>query len=406
MNSSPFTFESFLSGSCKAIRSSFLREILDIAGMSGIISFAGGLPNPDLFPVSQIRIALDQVMSDGGKSTLQYSGSQGYLPLREWIAGRYYKRFGIKVAPDNILITNGSQQALDLAGKLFLDPGDCILMEKPSYIGAIQAFSAYDIKMEQISLEHDGISITELKEKCRRCNPKFLYGIPNYQNPSGISYSEGKRLLLAEWLRTKKLPFIEDDPYSEIYFTKTNGIPVSFLLPEQCILTGSFSKMISPGIRTGWMLVPDKLKSYLLKAKQAADLHTNNIVQQLIYRFLVDNDVDMHLDRIRIHYHQQKETMLMLARHFLPQRTRFTNPDGGMFIWATLPDEFDTTELVKYAISEKVIFVPGKTFYVNGEGNHSMRLNFTSSSPDEMEDGMKRLRQAINLYMEHMKVKV
>ncbi len=405
MKSQPFTYDNFLSDNCKAIRSSFLREILDTAEMSDIISFAGGLPNPDLFPVSRIKQALDRVMSESAKGTLQYAGSQGFLSLREWIAERYYSRFHIKISPEHILITNGSQQALDLTGKLFLDRGDCILMEKPSYIGAIQAFSAYSITMEQVTLEYDGISLTELSEKCMLYNPKFLYGITSYQNPSGISYSHEKRISLAEMLMARKLPFIEDDPYSEIYFTKTDEMPVSLMVPEQCILTGSFSKMISPGIRAGWMIVPDSLRSYLLKAKQASDLHTNNIVQQLIYRFLTDNDIDEHLGRIRSHYHHQKETMLRLAKYHLPVNTKFTNPDGGMFIWVTLPDEYDTSELIRYALQKKVIFVPGKTFFINGEGNHSMRLNFTNSSPDEIEEGMKRLHTAIDLYMNHKSVK-
>ena len=405
MKSQPFTYENFLSDNCKAIRSSFLREILDTAEMSDIISFAGGLPNPDLFPVSRIKQALDRVMSESAKGTLQYAGSQGFLSLREWIAERYYSRFHIKISPEHILITNGSQQALDLTGKLFLDRGDCILMEKPSYIGAIQAFSAYSITMEQVTLEYDGISLTELSEKCMLYNPKFLYGITSYQNPSGISYSHEKRISLAEMLMARKLPFIEDDPYSEIYFTKTDEMPVSLMVPEQCILTGSFSKMISPGMRAGWMIVPDSLRSYLLKAKQASDLHTNNIVQQLIYRFLTDNDIDEHLGRIRSHYHHQKETMLRLAKYYLPVNTKFTNPNGGMFIWATLPDEYDTSELIRYALQKKVIFVPGKTFFINGEGNHSMRLNFTNSSPDEIEEGMKRLHTAIDLYMNHKSVK-
>lgn len=405
MKSQPFTYENFLSDKCKAIRSSFLREILDTAEMSEVISFAGGLPNPDLFPVSQIRQALDRVMSENAKGTLQYAGSQGYFPLREWIAERYYSRFHIRINPENILITNGSQQGLDLTGKLFLDPGDCILMEKPSYIGAIQAFSAFNISMVQVSLEHDGISLTELSEKCGMYNPKFLYSMTKFQNPSGISYSADKKISLAEMLMARKLPFIEDDPYGEIYFTPTDDMPVSLMVPEQCILTGSFSKMISPGIRAGWMVVPDSIRYYLLKAKQASDLHTNNIVQQLIFRYLADNDIDEHLDKIRNHYHHQKETMLRLAKYHLPAKTKFTNPNGGMFIWATLPDEYDTGELIRYALQKKVIFVPGKTFFIGGEGNHCMRLNFTNSSPDEIEEGMKRLKKAIHMYLEHKKVR-
>lgn len=406
MKPQPFNFEIYLSENCKAIRSSFLREILDTAGMPEIISFAGGLPNPGLFPAEQIRHALNKVMSTNAKSTLQYAGSQGFLPLREWIAERYFKRFGNKVDPANILITNGSQQALDLAGKLFLDQQDCILLEKPSYIGAIQAFSAYNVRMEQVTLENDGIALDELSEKIRQFKPKFFYGIPNFQNPSGISYSCEKRLHLAEILSAQKLVFVEDDPYGEIFFGKTDNMPVSFLVPGQCILTGSFSKMISPGIRAGWMVVNDKLKPYLIKAKQATDLHTNNLVQQLIYRFLTDNNLEEHLEKIRQHYCMQKDCMLETAKKYMPVNTTFTNPNGGMFLWATLPDEYDTTRLVDYAMKEKVIFVPGKTFFVNGEGNHSMRLNFTNCSPLEIETGMKRMNRAICKYMEYNKVEV
>ncbi len=406
MRSQPFLVEHLLSENCKAIRSSFLREILDTAGMPDIISFAGGLPNPDLFPVAKIKSALDKVMSTKAKSTLQYAGSQGYLPLREWIAGRYYQRFGIDVNPENILITNGSQQALDLSGKLFLNANDYILLEKPSYIGAIQAFSAYNVNMVQVTLKEDGICLDELTEKIKQFHPKFFYGIPNFQNPSGISYSYAKRLELAEVLNRQKLVLIEDDPYSEIYFSKTNTLPVSFMVPEQCILTGSFSKMISPGIRAGWMVVSDTLKPYLMKAKQAADLHTNNVVQQLIYTFLSDNNIDDHLETIRNHYSIQKDCMLQSARHNMPVGTTFTNPNGGMFLWATLPEEYNTTELVDFAMQEKVIFVPGKTFFVNGEGATCMRLNFTNSSQENTEKGMKRLRMALCNYKERVRLAV
>lgn len=398
METPNFNYENRLSENCKGIRSSFLREILEVGDVPGLISFAGGLPNPDLFPVAELKEALEIVMTKGAKATLQYAGSQGYLPLREWISARYLARFGVHVSPENIIITNGSQQALDLSGKLFLDKGDFILLEKPSYIGAIQAFSAYQVNMKQVLLDENGISICELKSAIKKYHPKFLYGIPNYQNPTGISYSDETRTKLTEVLKAEKLVFIEDDPYSEIYFKKSNPIPVSLNLPDQCILTGSFSKMISPGIRTGWMVVPPKLKPFVLKAKQAADLHTNNIVQHLIHQFLIDNNIDLHLDKIRCDYLLQKNVMLKEVDKYFPEGTKTTNPDGGMFLWATLPEIFDTTALVDLAFREGVIFVPGKTFYVNGDGNRSMRLNFTNSSPDEIHTGMMRMERAMDNY--------
>ena len=399
MNSVHFNFEGVLSQKCKAIRSSFLREILDSADTNELISFAGGLPNPELFPVDQLKNAFDRVMSENPRTTFQYAGSQGYLPLREWIADRYFKRFNVHVSPDNILITNGSQQALDLVGKLFLDERDTILMEKPSYIGAIQAFSAYNVSMKQITLENDGISIPELTGTLLHCDPKFLYSIPNFQNPGGISYSTEKRHQLAEILMAKRLTFVEDDPYGEIYFAGTGYEPVSFIIPRQSILTGSFSKMISPGIRAGWMVVNDTLKPYLMKAKQGADLHTNNVVQHLIYRFLVDYDIDEHLDKIRNHYRIQKDAMLNHAYHYLPEGTQLTNPSGGMFIWAKLPYGYNTGQLLKYALEERIIYVPGRTFFIDDEGDNCMRLNFTNSTPAEIEEGMIRLKRAVDKYI-------
>ncbi|MBN2612250.1 MAG: PLP-dependent aminotransferase family protein [Bacteroidales bacterium] len=404
MKPQPFNFEDYLSENCKSTRSSFLREILETAEMSDIISFAGGLPNPGLFPVNEIKWALDKVMTENARCALQYAGSQGYRPLREWICNRYYERFGIHIDPGNIIITNGSQQALDLSGKLFINPGDCVVMEKPSYIGAIQAFSAYNARMEQVTLQHDGINIDEFSEKTRSLMPKLCYCIPNYQNPSGISYSSQKRHQFAEMISDKKLIVLEDDPYGEIYFDNSGHIPISFLIPDQCILTGSFSKMISPGIRAGWMVVNEKIKSHFLKAKQAADLHTNNIVQQMIYTFLTCFNIDDHLDKIRGHYLRQKNNLIETAKKYLPEGTKFTNPDGGMFVWATLPDDYDTMQLVDFAMREKVIFVPGKTFFVSGEGNNTMRLNFTNSSLQETEEGMKRLNRALCKYRENLHV--
>ncbi|MFO7658670.1 MAG: PLP-dependent aminotransferase family protein [Bacteroidales bacterium] len=404
MKPQTFNFDDFLSENCKSIRSSFLREILDTAEISEIISFAGGLPNPGLFPVNEIKWALDKVMSENARGALQYAGSQGYLPLREWISGRYYKRFGMGIDPGNIIITNGSQQSLDLSAKIFINPGDCILMEEPSYIGAIQAFSAYNARMEQVTLLHDGINLDEFSVKVKSFGPKMFYCIPNYQNPSGISYSSERRYQFAEMVSANKLIVLEDDPYGEIYFDKGEQIPISFLVPGQCILTGSFSKMIAPGIRAGWIVVNEKLKPHYLKAKQAADLHTNNIVQQMIYTFLTSFNIDSHLDKIRVHYHRQKNNLLETAKKYLPEGTTYTNPDGGMFVWATLPDDYDTMQLVDFAMREKVIFVPGKTFFVNGGGNSSMRLNFTNSSLQETEEGMKRLNRALCKYRENLHV--
>lgn len=399
-------YESLISKNCKNIPSSFIREILAVSEQPDIISFAGGLPNPSYFPIQQMKKAFMEIMDTEGSSTLQYAESQGFYPLREWICNRYNALYNLKITPENILITNGSQQALDMTGKLFINPGDPLIMEKPTYLGAIQAFSAYRPQFHQIRLTDQGIDLNELEDIALKTGARFLYGIPNFQNPSGITCSAETRENLAILLDWYGIMFVEDDPYNEIRFEGEFLPPVYALNPEKTIWCGSFSKMVSPGIRAGWICAPKELISHLLRIKQASDLHTNNIVQRIIHRFVGDNDPEEHLKKVRSAYKAQKDCMIeSIMKHF-PEEISYTNPEGGMFIWATLPEKLNSEELIKTAIENKVVFVPGKSFYTSGEGTRNIRLNYSNSSEEMIEEGIKRLGNVMKKQLEKSSVKI
>lgn len=384
-------YKSLISQSCKNIPTSFVREILSVCEQPDMISFAGGLPNPTCFPAEQMKQAFIQIMESEGAETLQYAGSQGHLPLRQWICDRYNSKYGLSISPENILITNGSQQALDLIGKLLINPGDPLMMEKPSYLGAIQAFSAYRPEFHQITLNSEGLDLNELEDTILKTESRVLYGIPNFQNPTGITYSAETRQNLSILLDWHNILFVEDDPYGEIRFEGEFQAPVFALNPNHTIWCGSFSKMISPGLRTGWICAPKELMPYLLRIKQATDLHTNNVVQRIIYRFLTDNNLEDHLCKVRLAYKAQKDCMIESIRKHFPEEVNYTNPEGGMFIWATLPESMNSEALIQKAIQEKVVFVPGKSFFTADEGQRNMRLNYSNSSEEMIEEGIKRL---------------
>jgi len=351
-------YEKLISKSSTNIPTSFIREILAVSEQSGMISFAGGLPNPTYFPVEQMKNAFVEMMEADGREILQYAESQGYLPLREWICGRYNKKYQMNISPENILITNGSQQALDMLGKLFINPGDPILTESPTYLGAIQAFSAYRPEFHQVQLRNNGIDLNQLEDVILKTGARILYSIPNFQNPTGISYSSEIRKELAILLDWYEMMLIEDDPYNEIRFEGDFLPPVYALNPERTVWCGSFSKMISPGIRAGWICAPKELIPYLLKIKQAADLHTNNVVQRLIYKFLTDYDPDEHLQKVKEVYKVQKDCMIAAIQRHFPEEISYTNPQGGMFIWASLPHNIDATILIRWFSSPEAHFIP------------------------------------------------
>ncbi|MBN2426884.1 MAG: PLP-dependent aminotransferase family protein [Deltaproteobacteria bacterium] len=375
---------------------SFIREILKVAVNPEMISFAGGLPNRDLFPVKELQNASNQVFETAGKEALQYSNSEGYLPLREFIAKRYADKAGLKVSPDNILITCGSQQGLDLLAKIILNEGDDVLIEEPGYLGAIQVFSVYRSTFVPIPLLDDGLDAKALTTALQSYRPKLLYTVPNFSNPSGITYSLEKRREIAAIIEGYATILVEDNPYGDLRYRGEDIPSFKHFLPEQTILLGSFSKTAVPGFRIGWIVAPDAIMDKLIVAKQAADLHTNIFTQRLLYQYLSDNDLEAHIRKIREVYGRQGRAMIESIRKHFPSDVHFTTPDGGMFLWVTLPPQVSSMKLFDLAIKRNVAFVPGNPFYTYPVENiNTLRLNFSCVDEKTIEVGIAKLGEAI-----------
>lgn len=376
------------------VHKSFIREILKVTQDPEIISFAGGLPNPSSFPVKGIADAVSKVLATDGANALQYSTTKGYLPLREFIAERYSKK-GLKVSPNEILITNGSQQCIDLVGKVFLNKKDKVLMERPTYLAAIQSFGLYEPVFESVPLFDDGVDTDLLEKKLKNSRIKLFYSIPSFQNPTGITYSLEKRQLVADILNETSTVFVEDNPYGEIRFIGED-LPFMKNYINDSILLGSFSKIISPGMRLGWIVANNEVMEKMVIAKQASDLHSNYFTQRIIHQYLMDNNIDEHIGKIRGLYKKQRDIMVSMIEEHFPPGVRYTKPEGGLFLWVTLPLGISSMELFKIAIKDKVAFVPGNAFYVDKIENNTLRLNFSNSDEEKIEEGIKRISKAIN----------
>ncbi len=375
---------------------SFIREILKVTLDPSIISFAGGLPNRKLFPVRALQQATHTVFEEAGQEVLQYSNSEGYLPLREFIAHRYKEKQNLDVPVDNILITTGSQQGLDLLGKTLLNDDDDLIIEEPGYLGAIQAFSLYRPTFHPVPVSEGGMHTEKLAEVLKVTSPKLLYSVPNFQNPSGISYSDNNRLAVAGQLKGTPCLLVQDDPYADLQFSGTRKKSFLELLPENTVLLGSFSKTVAPSLRLGWLVAPPQLMEKLIIAKQASDLHTNYLSQRILHQYLMDHSLDAHIATIIKEYGRQKERMIAAINSLFPKEVRSTNPEGGMFLWVTLPQQMSAMELFQRAIKKKVAFVPGTPFYVNRQDHNTLRLNFSCSDEETIDHGIKRLADAIN----------
>ncbi len=382
-----------------ALHKSFIREILKVTENPEVISFAGGLPNAKYFPVKEIAQASLKVLEQNGKTALQYSTTEGYPPLRQYIAQRYAKRHGLKIDPDTITIINGSQQGLDLIGKVFIEKGDKVILERPGYLGAIQAFGVYEPQFQPISLLEDGIDTAELAKSLNENRIKLFHMVANFQNPSGITYSKEKRLAMADMFRGYNGILVEDDPYGELRFTGENLPSLRNYLEDNLILLGSFSKIVSPGIRLGWICASPDITEKIIIVKQASDLHSNYLSQRILYQYLADNDIDEHILRIKQAYKKQRDLMVSIMEQYFPTEVEFTRPEGGMFLWATLPNGLSSVKLFELAIQEKVAFVPGKPFYVDGGGDNTFRLNFSNSDENRIEEGIKRLASIIKRFL-------
>lgn len=382
----------------KKVPESFIREILKVTDAAHVISFAGGLPNPDTFPVKEIAKACKVVLAEDGKKALQYASTEGYFPLRQYISSRYMEKQGLKIKPEEILITTGSQQALDLCGKVLINEKDKVLIEDPGYLGAIQSFSVFLPVFKTVLLKDDGVDLEGMEKICKKNRIKLFYSVPNFQNPSGLSYSGQVRKNLAVILEKYGVQFIEDNPYGELRFfgKKLPSVKAYF---KDGILLGSFSKIVAPALRIGWITAPKYIMEKLTIAKQAADLHTNSFSQRILYKYLMDNNIDKHIEKIIKVYKSQRDVMIDAILKYFPAGIKHTRPEGGMFLWVTLPDNINSMDLFNNAIKQNVAFVPGAPFYANGGGEHTMRLNFSNSAPDRMRDGIERLGNVIKKMM-------
>ncbi|RSZ57962.1 PLP-dependent aminotransferase family protein [Massilia atriviolacea] len=378
------------------LQSSFIREILKITQRPEIISFAGGLPSPATFPVEHMKAAFDKVLSDNGKVALQYGPTDGYPLLREWIANSL-STATCKILPEQVLMTSGSQQALDLLGKVLIDEGSRVLVETPSYLGALQAFSVYRPEFKSVATDEHGLvpsSIAAVADGAR-----LLYALPNFQNPTGRSLSIERRQELVETCARLGLPLIEDDPYGALSY---KGEPFPKMLnmnPDGVIYMGSFSKVLTPGIRLGYVVAPLPLVRRLELAKQAADLHTAQLTQMVVYEVVKDGFLEQHIPTIRALYANQCQVMLDAIAEQFPAGVTWTKPEGGMFIWVTLPKQIDAMKLLDQAIAAKVAFVPGAPFYANEPETNTLRLSFVTVPPERIREGVAILGKLIAAQM-------
>ncbi|SHM23653.1 2-aminoadipate transaminase [Duganella sacchari] len=374
------------------LQASFIREILKITQQPEIISFAGGLPSPATFPVEEMQAAFDKVLRDNGKVALQYGPTDGYTPLRQWIADSL-STGGAKILPEQVLMTSGSQQALDLLGKVLIDEGSRVLVETPSYLGALQAFSVYRPEFKSVATDDHGLvpsSIDKVAEGAR-----LLYSLPNFQNPTGRSLSVERRLELVETCARLGLPLIEDDPYGALSYKGDPAPKMVAMNPDGVIYMGSFSKVLTPGIRLGYVVAPLPLARRLELAKQAADLHTSQLTQMVVHEVIKDGFLEQHIPKIRTLYGNQCQVMLdAMAQHF-PAGVEWTKPEGGMFIWVTLPKHINAMQLLDEAIAQKVAFVPGSPFYANEPETNTLRLSFVTVSPERIRTGIEILGKLI-----------
>jgi 2-aminoadipate transaminase len=375
---------------------SFIREILKVALDPTVISFAGGLPNREFFPVAELKEATEKVFDIYGGDILQYSNSEGFTELRNYIAERYKKKQNLNIPIENILITNGSQQGLDIIGKTLLNKGDGLLIEEPGYLGAIQAFSIYKPRFIPVPVSEEGMDLQRFSKEFSSEKPKLMYTVPNFQNPSGISYSEKNRQAISQIIEGTNTILIEDDPYGDLRYKGTGKSSFMKLLPDNTIQLGSFSKTIVPGFRLGWIVAPDHIMKKLLIAKQAADLHTSHFTQSIIYQYLKDNDIEKHIDIIREYYGNQCEAMIESIQKHFPSDVKFTRPEGGMFLWVELPQNMISLDLFDMAVKDKVVFVPGDPFYINRTKTNTLRLNFSCVDEETIQVGIKRLGNAIS----------
>lgn len=374
-----------------AMKPSSIRELLKMTERPDVISFAGGLPAPELFPVEEIRVAVERVFAEGGSQAFQYGITEGVASLRELIVAEMADRKVIST-PDEVLITTGSQQALDLLGKIFLDPGDVILTETPTYLAAIQAFQCFQACFRSVATDDQGIVPEAVDELAAAGRVRFLYVIPNFQNPSGRTLSLERRKQLVEIAQRRNLIIVEDDPYCRLRYRGQHLPPIkSFDEDGRVIYLSTLSKTVAPGFRTGWIVASKAIREKLVIAKQAADLHTSSFDQLVLARYLRDFDNRKHVDKVCAAYGERYAAMDKALGQYMPSGYAWTQPEGGMFLWVSGPPALDTSSFLGLAIENGVAFVPGADFFPGGGGRNNMRLNFSNANPESIRTGVARL---------------
>ena len=370
---------------------SVIREILKVTERPGIISLAGGLPSPDSFPIDAMRAATARVLLDNPREALQYAASEGFAPLREWVAAQMATQ-GLHVDASQVLITTGSQQGLDLVGKVLIDAGSGVAVESPTYLGALQAFAPYEPEVVTVPCDDDG-PLPEALGAAK--GTRFLYMIPNFQNPSGRCMSEGRRAALVDAARALGLPIVEDNPYGELWYDAAPPAPLAARWPEGTVYLGSFSKVLAPGLRLGYVIAPKAMMPKLLQAKQAADLHTPGFNQRVVYQVIRDGFLRDHVPTIRARYKTQRDAMRAALEAHMPAGCRWSVPVGGMFFWVELPDGVDAVALLPRAVELGMAYVPGAAFYASAPRLNTLRLSFVTAAPAEIERGVALLAQAL-----------
>ena len=391
------------------VTSTVLRDMLKLTQQTDIICFSGGLPAPELFPVERFQLAADVVLGGHAQQALQYSPTEGYQPLRQLVAG-FVSRYGVPVDESNVIITAGSQQALELLGRLLIDPGDRILVESPTYLGALQAFGIYHPDYVVVPTDDDGLLVDHL-EPHLAAGPKFLYVLPNFQNPTGTTLPHPRRTALVQLAARWGVPIVEDDPYRDLRY-EGDDIPSLIELDSQLdaderssagytggvLYHSTFSKLLAPGLRIGWVVAPSEVIQQLAVLKQGVDLHTSTLAQMIAYEVARDGFLEQHIGRLRQIYHHRRDVMLDAMSHYMPAEAAWTRPQGGLFILVTLPVGVDTSEVLADALKQHVAFVPGSAFYPAGGGENTLRLNYSSAKPDRIEEGIRRLGSILKDY--------
>lgn len=375
------------------VRTSEIRELLKLTQSPDIISFSGGLPSPDLFPIEDIKTACQSVLSESGREALQYTTTEGYAPLRRWVADRMNRRLGTRFSEDEILLTHGSQQAIDLTGKVFLDEDDIVLCESPTYLAALSAFRLFGCRFIEVPTDDDGMIPEELEKiLSTESRVKLIYTIPEFQNPTGRTWSLERKKALVSIATRYKIVVLEDNPYGELRF-EGDALPsaASFDSIGNVLCLGTFSKIFCPGYRIGWIAGNRELIDKYVLVKQGTDLQCNTIGQYEIAEYLKSFDIDSHIDKIREDYRAKRDIMLQVMDEYFPKGVRYTRPSGGLFAWVTLPEHIDAKELLVECLKEKVAFVPGGSFFPNGGHQNTLRINFSFATQEQVREGIKRI---------------